>query len=92
MRTLAGLGQELPQGWSKVADHPRRGLVLSAPESTPRDELVMWMLDAAFLLSLHDRSGDAHEEEDDDEPESDEVSEADPFVDESRWVARVYRG
>lgn len=41
----------LPPGWRKLADHPRRGLVLAVPTSTPAHELLDWVLAAAHILS-----------------------------------------
>jgi len=41
----------LPEGWQKVADHPRRGLVVSAPASASADDVLWWLLTAAHLLS-----------------------------------------
>ena len=44
-------GRPRPDGWRKLADHPRRGLVLAVPASTDPAELLRWLLDAARLLS-----------------------------------------
>jgi hypothetical protein len=41
----------LPDGWRKLADHPRRGLVLAAPLTTDLDDLLWWVLAAGHALS-----------------------------------------
>lgn len=48
---LASSGHRLPEGWRKVSDHPRRGFVVSAPSTTPADQIVRWLVDAALLLT-----------------------------------------
>jgi hypothetical protein len=49
---LARLGLDLPAGWLRVADHPRRGLVVTAPVSDA-SAAVDWLLQAARLLTEH---------------------------------------
>lgn len=51
LEMLASRGHPLPDGWRKVSDHPRRGLVVSAPTSEPPHQLVAWLIDAAYLLT-----------------------------------------
>lgn len=50
LERLAGLGLPLPDGWVKVADHPRRGLVVTAPV-TDAGATVDWLVRAAGLLT-----------------------------------------
>lgn len=47
---LAAAGLALPTGWLRVADHPRRGLVLTAPAAEAADA-VDWLLAAAAILT-----------------------------------------
>jgi hypothetical protein len=55
---LADLGLALPPGGIKVQDHPRRGLVLTVPATSPHDEVLYWLLSAMHALSLAPLSGD----------------------------------
>ena len=48
---LRSAGHPLPEGWRRVSDHPRRGLVLSAPADSDPDEVVRWLIDAARVLT-----------------------------------------
>jgi hypothetical protein len=48
---LAELEVPLPAGWLKVADHPRRGLVVTAPGPADPADVARWMLAAAQVLS-----------------------------------------
>ena len=48
---LAREGLPLPAGWLKVADHPRRGLVVTVPVAEV-SAAVDWLLQAARLLTL----------------------------------------
>jgi hypothetical protein len=41
----------VPNGWRRVQDHPRRGLVLLAPAGTEHSEELSWLLEAGTLLS-----------------------------------------
>lgn len=45
-------GLALPERWIKVADHPRRGLVITAPAAAEPEELVWWLLTATHALSV----------------------------------------
>lgn len=47
---LAGRGLPLPDGWREVSDHPRRGLVVTAPAHQV-DVGVDWLLAAARILT-----------------------------------------
>lgn len=51
LNVLAQHQHPLPEGWRKVSDHPRRGLVVTAPADTDPDDVVWWLLTAAHLLS-----------------------------------------
>jgi hypothetical protein len=48
---LRALGVGIPAGWRVVQDHPRRGLVLLAPDGTSHSEEVAWLLEAGTALS-----------------------------------------
>lgn len=48
---LGDAGLPLPAGWLRAGDHPRRGLVVTAPADTDPRELVWWLLTAAHALS-----------------------------------------
>lgn len=47
----------LGPGWLKVADHPRRGLVVTAPGDASVDDVLWWLLAAAHALSTVPLSG-----------------------------------
>ena len=51
---------ELPlaPGWFKVVDHPRRGLVVTAPATAPLTDVVWWLLAASHALSRVPLTGD----------------------------------
>jgi len=51
---------DLPLGerWFKVADHPRRGLVVTAPGDADPGDVLWWLLTAAHLLSPVPLTGD----------------------------------
>jgi hypothetical protein len=49
VRTLAERGVPVPDEWYKVADHPRRGLVLRTYRSPP-EETLRWLVRAATAL------------------------------------------
>lgn len=51
LERLADAGLTLPAGWWKVADHARRGLVVTAPADADLDEALGWLLTAAHALS-----------------------------------------
>lgn len=48
-RTLGERGCPVPEEWYKVADHPKRGLVLRTYESPP-GETIPWLVRAATLV------------------------------------------
>jgi len=54
---LAERDLPLPAGWLRVADNPRRGLVLTAPADAPADDVAWWLLTAAHLLSVPPLTG-----------------------------------
>lgn len=59
-QALARLGEHdlgLRPGWLKVSDHPRRGLVVTAPGDSAPDDLLRWLLAAAHALSTVPLSG-----------------------------------
>ncbi|HWJ97906.1 MAG TPA: hypothetical protein VNQ33_07075, partial [Acidimicrobiales bacterium] len=49
---LERFGVELEPGWLKVADHPRRGLVVAGPSGVAPDHALWWLLTAAHVLSV----------------------------------------
>ncbi|MCU1355704.1 MAG: hypothetical protein JWM89_1122 [Acidimicrobiales bacterium] len=60
-KALARLAEQqlvLPAGWVKVADHPRRGLVVTAPGGADHAEVLWWLLAAAHALSVPPLTGD----------------------------------
>src|SRR5690606_29260495 len=54
LEVLARAGHELPTRWRKVSDHPRRGLVVSAPTESDPVQLIRWLVDAAVVLTRMD--------------------------------------
>ena len=48
---LARFGVELEPGWLKIADHPRRGLVVACPRDADPDHALWWLLTATHILS-----------------------------------------
>jgi hypothetical protein len=48
---LRDAGHPLPEGWRMRADHPRRGLVLDAPDGEDPDVTLQWLITAAELLT-----------------------------------------
>ena len=54
---LDEVGLGLRPGWLKVADHPRRGLVVTAPTDEQPVEALRWLLDAATALSVPPLTG-----------------------------------
>lgn len=48
---LREAGLDLPAGWQRAGDHPRRGLVVTAPADAEAEEVVWWLLTAAHALS-----------------------------------------
>jgi hypothetical protein len=65
VRQLRDGGLALPDRWSVVTDHARRGLVLSAPPAGPSDDerrddlrqIVEWLVAAAAILAPEQVSG-----------------------------------
>jgi hypothetical protein len=49
---LARFGVELEPGWLKIADHPRRGLVVACPREVEPDHALWWLLTATHVLSV----------------------------------------
>ncbi len=49
---LADAGLPLPDGWWKVADHARRGVVVTTPGDAEPEEVLRWLLTAAHALSV----------------------------------------
>ena len=47
---LAAAGLPLPAGWLRLADHPRRGLVVRVTDGAPPDEVLAWLLAAMTEL------------------------------------------
>lgn len=48
---LAEQGHPVPQGWTVVQDHVRKGLVVAVPPGVASAEALDWLLRAARLLS-----------------------------------------
>lgn len=51
LEKLSRFGVELEPGWLKVADHPRRGLVVACPREIEPDHALWWLLTASHILS-----------------------------------------
>ena len=49
---LERFGVPLEADWLKVADHPRRGLVVAAPRQVDHDHALWWLLTATHILSV----------------------------------------
>lgn len=49
---LARFGVDLEPDWLKIADHPRRGLVVAAPRHLDHDHALWWLLTATHILSV----------------------------------------
>ncbi|CAN5556997.1 hypothetical protein BH10ACT1_BH10ACT1_04350 [soil metagenome] len=58
LQRLAERDLPLAAGWFKVADHPRRGLVVTTPGNADGGEVLWWLLSAAHLLSPVPLTGD----------------------------------
>lgn len=59
-QALARLGEHdlgLRPGWLKVADHPRRGLVVTAPAGEEVGDVLWWLLASSHALSTVPLSG-----------------------------------
>jgi hypothetical protein len=50
LERLSELGHPLPGGWRKVADHPKRGLVVQPAQETDPGSALRWLARAAALL------------------------------------------
>ena len=48
---LANAGVPLPEGWTRLSDHARRGLVLSIPAGSDPAVIVSWLLRASDALA-----------------------------------------
>jgi hypothetical protein len=48
---LAAAGLPLPAGWVRLADHPRRGLVVRVADDTPLDQVLDWLVTAMARLA-----------------------------------------
>ena len=58
---LTELGAPVPEGWHKVQDHPKRGLVLALPPTTDEldlDRTLDWLLRATRILTPLPRTGE----------------------------------
>jgi hypothetical protein len=55
---LASAEWGLPEGWTVVQDHPRRGLVVSPAPQADKADVVSWMLEVAMVLSAVRLTGD----------------------------------
>jgi len=49
---LSERGLDLPDGWLKVADHPRRGLVVTRPATSDLADGAWWLLAVGHALSV----------------------------------------
>ena len=49
---LSRFGVELEPGWLKIADHPRRGLVVACPRETDPEHALWWLLTAMHILTV----------------------------------------
>ena len=54
---LAANDLPLPAGWLRVADHPRRGLVLTVPADAAAADVLWWLLAATHVLSVPPLTG-----------------------------------
>lgn len=60
-KALARLADQqlaLPDGWLKLNDHPRRGLVVVTAASATADDVLWWLLAATHALSVVPLTGD----------------------------------
>jgi hypothetical protein len=51
LERLADAGLALPAGWVRLADHPRRGLVVRVPDDAALDVVLDWLLAAMTGLA-----------------------------------------
>lgn len=49
--TLATSGLPVPSTWRRVADHPRRGLVMELPDGVPPSVVLEWSFPAMNILA-----------------------------------------
>jgi len=49
---LATAGSGLPEGWTLVQDHPRRGLVVLPAPGADKQAVLTWILEAGMVLSV----------------------------------------
>lgn len=49
---LDRFGVGLEADWLKIADHPRRGLVVGAPRHVDQEHALWWLLTATHVLSV----------------------------------------
>jgi hypothetical protein len=54
LERLAELGHPKPDTWRRVADHPKRGLVLQPPPGEDPAAVLRWLARAAELLCMID--------------------------------------
>ncbi len=55
---LVGAGLPLPDGWTLVQDHPRRGLVVAPATGADDAAVLSWLVEAASILSAVRLTGD----------------------------------
>jgi hypothetical protein len=61
LQQLAGSGLALPEGWRRLQDHPKRGLVCAIPATTDPEDLdpvLDWLLRATGTLCPLPRTGE----------------------------------
>lgn len=54
---LAEEGVPVPEGWVVRQDHPRRGLLLSAPAAAPGHDVIEWSVRAGTTLCRAEMTG-----------------------------------
>ncbi len=57
LQRLASAGVGLPEGWRKVQDHAKTGIVAQPHPSTPHAAVVDWLLDACERLCVIELDG-----------------------------------
>jgi len=55
---LVSAGLTLPDGWTLVQDHPRRGLVVTPAPGTDNEAVLSWLVEAGTILSVVRLTGD----------------------------------
>lgn len=48
---LQRLGHAVPDGWPVTQDHAKKGLVVAVPATAAHEDVVVWLLTAATVLS-----------------------------------------